>query len=336
MAKNMTKSEKKVWFDILKKLDTKWVKQRIIGSYIVDFFCFEIGLAIEIDGESHEGQMEYDQSRTDFLNSLGIKVIRFTNSEVLNNLQGIFDRIKVEISMLLIQANTPVNFVATPSSGGLGEEKSTSFKSEEVESLNEVESTSFKFSEPESTPFKGSNSQNLGVSITKTDIFHYIYAVLHSPDYRTKYEINLKQDFPRIPFYDDFSKYADLGRELMNLHLGKFEPQNLLEIVEIPQTENQQKFVSNTPILKLDKKTNEIILDNLTKIVGISNKALEYKLGNRSAIEWILDQYKPKKETENDEFDNYNWTKLKPQVIDLLQKVHRISLKTQEIVLELK
>jgi predicted helicase len=204
-----------------------------------------------------------------------------------------------------------------------------------TESLNEPESTSFKFSEPESTPFKGSNSQNLGVSITKTDIFHYIYAVLHSPDYRTKYEINLKQDFPRIPFYDDFSKYADLGRELMNLHLGKFEPQNLLQIVEIPQTENQQKFVPNTVILKMNKN-KEIVLDNLTKIVGISNKALEYKLGNRSAIEWILDQYKPKKETENDEFDNYNWTKLKPQVIDLLQKVHRISLKTQEIVLELK
>jgi len=57
-------------------------------------------------------------------------------------------------------------------------------------------------------------------SLTKEDIFHYVYAVLHHPAYRAKYEINLKREFPRIPFYEDFWKWADWGKRLMELHLG--------------------------------------------------------------------------------------------------------------------
>lgn len=178
--------------------------------------------------------------------------------------------------------------------------------------------------------------------IEKVDIFYYIYTTLHSPNYRAKYAINLKQDFPRIPFVDNsqiFWEYADLGQKLMNLHLEPEEKAKTdvgeLKIVEIPQTENQQKFLKNTPILKLHKKTNEIALDNLTKIVGIDPIALDYRLGNRSAVEWILEQYKPKREIENLEFCDYNWTKLRPQVIDLLQKVVLVSIETQKIILEI-
>ncbi len=54
-------------------------------------------------------------------------------------------------------------------------------------------------------------------SITKVDIFHYTYAVLHNPAYRKKYELNLKHEFPRIPFYDDFWKWAACGKQLMDL-----------------------------------------------------------------------------------------------------------------------
>jgi predicted helicase len=54
--------------------------------------------------------------------------------------------------------------------------------------------------------------------ITREDIFHYVYAVLHNPAYRKKYELNLKRDFPRIPFYDDFRQWAAWGKTLMELH----------------------------------------------------------------------------------------------------------------------
>ena len=57
-------------------------------------------------------------------------------------------------------------------------------------------------------------------TITKLDIFHYVYAVLHHPAYRAKYEQNLKREFPRIPFYEDFWKWAEWGKQLMELHLN--------------------------------------------------------------------------------------------------------------------
>ncbi len=57
-------------------------------------------------------------------------------------------------------------------------------------------------------------------TITKLDIFHYVYAVLHHPAYRSKYEQNLKREFPRIPFYEDFRQWAAWGEQLMDLHLN--------------------------------------------------------------------------------------------------------------------
>ena len=56
--------------------------------------------------------------------------------------------------------------------------------------------------------------------ISKEDIFEYVYAVLHNPTYRQKYEMDLKRDFPRIPFYQNFWQYAEAGKELMHLHLN--------------------------------------------------------------------------------------------------------------------
>jgi very-short-patch-repair endonuclease len=91
MSKQMTKSEQLIWFNILSKrqlLGYKFTKQKIIFNYILDFYCSELLLAIEVDGESHNDQIEYDIVRTKFLNSLNIKVIRLTNNEVATNLEG--------------------------------------------------------------------------------------------------------------------------------------------------------------------------------------------------------------------------------------------------------
>jgi hypothetical protein len=65
--------------------------------------------------------------------------------------------------------------------------------------------------------------EGLGVRvkpITKEDIFYYVYGVLHNPEYRSKYELNLKREFPRIPFYDDFYQWVNWGKKLMDLHLN--------------------------------------------------------------------------------------------------------------------
>jgi very-short-patch-repair endonuclease len=96
MSRYMTKAEQKIWFEVLseKKLNGyKFIKQKIIDNYILDFYCAELLLAIEIDGESHNEKLGYDKVRDDFLKGCGITVLRFTNEEVLENLEGVRERV---------------------------------------------------------------------------------------------------------------------------------------------------------------------------------------------------------------------------------------------------
>ena len=82
--------------------------------------------------------------------------------------------------------------------------------------------------------------------ITKEDIFHYVYGVLHNPAYRKKYELNLKREFPRIPFYKDFWQWAKWGKQLMDLHINYEEAKSfqLKRIDEKPKEkkEKQKEF----------------------------------------------------------------------------------------------
>jgi len=93
MAKKMTKAEKIMWFEILKKTNIKWIKQKIIGNYIVDFVAFKVKFVIEVDDQSHNNRVLYDNQRTKFLETMGIKVIRYTNQQVINNTQVVFEDI---------------------------------------------------------------------------------------------------------------------------------------------------------------------------------------------------------------------------------------------------
>jgi very-short-patch-repair endonuclease len=82
----MTFAEKIVWLMLRKnQLGVKFRRQQVIADYIVDFVCLEIMLVIEIDGDSHDEKKEYDSFRTNVLNELGYKVIRFSNEEVIGN-----------------------------------------------------------------------------------------------------------------------------------------------------------------------------------------------------------------------------------------------------------
>lgn len=93
LRKNQTPLEKKFWYDVLSNKNfknLKWTRQKPIDNYIVDFFCNELMLAIELDGDSHSNQVKYDLERTKKLNELGIEVIRYTNKDVYNNLEGLY------------------------------------------------------------------------------------------------------------------------------------------------------------------------------------------------------------------------------------------------------
>ena len=167
-------------------------------------------------------------------------------------------------------------------------------------------------------------------NITKENIFHYVYAVLHNPAYRQKYEPNLKREFPRIPFYENFFQWTEWGQKLMELHINyeTIEPYPLKRL-DIP-SDNTPK-----PKLKADKIANKIILDDITTLENIPKIAWDYKLGNRCAFEWILDQYKekkPKDPTIAEKFNTYKFADYKEQVIELLQRVCTVSVETMQII----
>jgi predicted helicase len=194
-------------------------------------------------------------------------------------------------------------------------------------------------------------------SITKENIFHYVYGTLHNPFYRIKYGLNLKRDFPRIPFYSNFQKWATWGKALMDLHINyeSAEPYNLqvittetkaeakrqkeiFSVVEEPQSLFARKPKVKTK-LKAIKEFGIIEIDELTFIKGVPKSAWDYKLGNRSALEWVLDQYKekkPKDPTIAEKFNTYRFTDYKDKVIDLLKRVCTVSVETVKIVSEMQ
>ena len=89
--KNMTDEGKKVWYQILRGHDPEFHRQRIIGNYIVDFYCPKLKLIIEIDGYQHfyEENKEYDGKRTEYFEKLGFYVLRFENTEVKKDFENV-------------------------------------------------------------------------------------------------------------------------------------------------------------------------------------------------------------------------------------------------------
>jgi predicted helicase len=201
---------------------------------------------------------------------------------------------------------------------------------------------------------KGGSRSAPTKTIGKLDIFHYVYAVLHHPTYRAKYEQNLKREFPRIPFYEEFWKWADWGKSLMELHLNyeKVEPYPLERIDALgslrpsatsPKSDELLSDLGEAgrrPTCRLiaRKETGIIEVDTVTTLRGVPHAAWEYRLGTYSAMEWVLERYKekkPKDPTIAEKFNMYKFADYKESVIELLGRVCAVSVKTMEIVREM-
>ena len=156
--------------------------------------------------------------------------------------------------------------------------------------------------------------------ITKQAIFHCLCAVLHDPVYREQYAQNLKREFPRITLYgaDEaaFRQWAPWGEALMALHIR-------CEAAE-PFTADEKARAAGLPpkcILRADPATGRLTRDSETALDGVPAEAWRYRLGNRCAIDWVLDRYKEKKPedpTFRERFDTCRSTDHKEAVIDLL------------------
>ncbi|GHT21620.1 helicase [Bacteroidia bacterium] len=180
-----------------------------------------------------------------------------------------------------------------------------------------------------------------GNKTTKEDIFYYVYALLHNPDYRTMYAADLKKMLPRIPLLNDstdFWKYVKAGRELAELHLHYEDyekPTGVLVMfaagIAVNYEVTKMRFPTNH---KEDKR--DIIYNDQIMIQNIPAEAYEYVVNGKSAIEWIMERYQITTHKESGIVNNPNdWAREhdKPKyILDLLLSIIAVSVKTVEIV----
>ena len=172
-------------------------------------------------------------------------------------------------------------------------------------------------------PSPNSGKHYANDSITKEEIFHYIYAILHHPGYRERYAANLKRELPRIPFAPDFAAFANAGKELARLHV-EYEsldpwPLQLIENRDVPYSERVTK-------MKLSPDRRSLKVNDSVTLAGIPPETFEYRLGSRSALEWVIDQYQVKGESDPNREDDPGY------IVRLVGQVVRVSVETVELV----
>ena len=167
-------------------------------------------------------------------------------------------------------------------------------------------------------------------TITKWDIFHYTYGLLHHPDYRERYQANLKRDLPHIPFAEDFWTYANAGAQLADLHLNyeSCPKYDKLRYIETPGMQVEWRVEK----MKLSKDKTSLVYNDFLTLDGIPPKAFEYRLGTRSALEWVVDQYRVKVDKRSGIVNDPNRADAPRYIVDLIARVINVSLKTVEVV----
>ena len=173
-------------------------------------------------------------------------------------------------------------------------------------------------------------------NISKWDIFYYNYGILHHPDYRDKYRADLKCSLPRISSAEDFWVFAKAGEQLADLHIN-YE--------SVPKyTELMLKETPNIPLdlcvekMRFSKDKTRIEYNDFLTIEGIPVEAYDYKLGKRSALEWIVDQYrikedyKPKTSRGSRIVNDPNREAEQRYIVDLIARVITVSLETVKII----
>ena len=167
-------------------------------------------------------------------------------------------------------------------------------------------------------------------TITKWDIFHYTYGLLHHPTYREKYEMNLKRDLPHIPFAEDFWGFANAGAALADLHVNyesvpKYDKLRNVETPGLPIEWRVEK-------MRLSKDKTQLRYNDFLTLDGIPPEVYNYKLGNRSALEWVVDQYRVKTDKRSGIVNDPNRAEQPRYIVDLIARVITISLNTVEII----
>ena len=166
-------------------------------------------------------------------------------------------------------------------------------------------------------------------TITKWDIFYYTYALLHHPAYRERYQANLKRDLPHLPYAPDFRGFAKAGGRLGEIHIGYEDAdEHPIKKVETPGKPLDWRVEK----MKLSKDKTQIVYNDFLTLDGIPEKVFDYKLGNRSALEWVIDQYRVKTDKRSGIVNDPNREEDPQYIVKLIGKAITVSLETVEIV----
>ena len=109
LRKEMTKEERRLWYDFLRQYPARFVRQKVLGHYIADFYCAQAGLVVELDGGQHyeDKAMEQDARRTDYLAGYGLLVLRIPNNEVMQNFSGVCEWIDYTVQQRTASQQSP-------------------------------------------------------------------------------------------------------------------------------------------------------------------------------------------------------------------------------------
>ena len=166
-------------------------------------------------------------------------------------------------------------------------------------------------------------------SITKWAIFYYAYGLLHHPAYREKYAANLKRELPRLPMAQDFWSFSKSGEKLAYLHLNyEHATPYPLKMIENPKV----PFSLKVEKMRLSKDKRQLIYNDFLKLDGIPKAVFNYKLGNRSALEWVIDQYRVKVDKRSGIVNDPNREEDEGYILELVKKIITVSLETIKVV----
>ncbi|HYU76510.1 MAG TPA: type ISP restriction/modification enzyme, partial [Ktedonobacteraceae bacterium] len=171
--------------------------------------------------------------------------------------------------------------------------------------------------------------------VTKWDIFHYVYAMLHHPQYRERYAENLKRDLPHIPLLHNkeaFETCVHIGKQLMDMHINYEQAREYklewLEKEDVPFSWRVEK-------MRLSTDRRVVVVNESLRLGPLPPECFEYRLGNRSALEWVIDQYQVSKDPRSGIESDPNRLDDREYIVRLVGRVVTVSVETVRLVNEL-
>ncbi len=191
-------------------------------------------------------------------------------------------------------------------------------------------------------------------AISKWDIFHYVYAMLHHRGYREKFKDCLKRELPRVPFagfvgathgspakkgkgrashgspLQDFKAFVAAGEKLAKLHLDyeKAEPWALMEGIK----DGPENKLWRVEKMRLSKDKKSLTVNEWITLEGIPERCFEYRLGNRSALDWVIDQYQVSEDKKSGICSDPNREDDPEYIVRLVKQVIRVSMESLDII----